>query len=244
MPATLREHLDGCAECTAWWQNVVRIEGLIEQLPVPASAEKKAALIASLTEPEPIIRPRFTTQPATAPFFTRRRVAYFTGLAASGVLAVGAWMAVRGPGPTPLVKAPKHPLLDTVVQRNVALAKAVTPAERLMALGGWADDIRTKARDLARVASQDDLKTLAGWYDKLVRDGLVQQAEKMPALAMEPVAKAKLLNDLAGKLANAGDDAERLVKEVPPGAQSSLQRIAESARDGEQKLRRLAGGGA
>ena len=40
-----------------------------------------------------------------------------------------------------------------------------------------------------------------------------------------------------------GDDTERLAKDAPPGAQDSLRRIAESARDGQQKLRRLAGGG-
>ena len=77
----------------------------------------------------------------------------------------------------------------------------------------------------------------------MVRDGLVKQAEELPPLALPPAERAALLGGLAGRLTEAGADTERLAKEAPPGAQEPLRRIAETARDGQRQLRRLAAGG-
>jgi hypothetical protein len=245
VPAKFREHLDGCADCLQWWHAAVRVEGLLERLPVPQPTQgKKAAVIEQLTAGDLVFPSTPLPRTATATKLDFRRLMPFAGIAAAVAVVVGAWVLFRGPKPqTPMVEVTKHPLLDSVVQRNVALAKAGTPAERLTALGGLADDIRGEARDLARVASPEDMKALAGWYEKLVRDGLVSQAEKMPPLAMDPAAKASLLRDLAGRLADASKDSERLSKDAPPGAQEPLRRMAESARDGQLKLRRIAGEG-
>ena len=236
----LREHLDACPACHAWWQGVRKLESLVERLPVPASsASRRSEFLAELQGSAVILdRPLVRTREA---FFTRRRVYTLAGLAASVAIVLGALSLVRGPGgSTVQAQTPPHPFLDRVVQRNIAIAKSSTPADRLSALGLLVDDVHQEARDVARVAPVEDLKTLAGWYDKLVREGLVTQAEKLPNL--DPAAKATLLRDLAGKLGTASEDAERLSAEVPPTAQESIRRMAETARVGQQKLRQLAGG--
>jgi len=244
-PAPVSEHLRGCASCQKWWAHLRTLETLVTKLPVPpAPANKKARLLDELHGRGPAIHVRPRLRHEGEGVFRRRRVLALAGLAASVAIAIGIVAIMRGPSPkSPVVKAPTpHPFLERVVQRNVALVKSTTPAARLATLGLLADDVRLEARDLARVASVEDLKALAGWYDKLVREGLVTQAEAMPALAMDPAAKAVLLRDLAGRLHHASEDAERLVNDVPPAAQESMRRMAETAKVGQQKLRQLAGG--
>jgi hypothetical protein len=123
-----------------------------------------------------------------------------------------------------------------VVKRDVALANARTPAERLTVLGGLADDLSAEARELARVAGPKDLEQIAGWFDKVVRDGVVRQAGRVPEHAMTPDEKRKLLGGLAARLGDTAAEAEKLIGEVPPEAQPHLRRIAETAREGQKKL--------
>ena len=50
VPEPLREHLDGCPACLAWWKQAAWLERLLEQLPAPPPpADKKSALIDELT---------------------------------------------------------------------------------------------------------------------------------------------------------------------------------------------------
>jgi hypothetical protein len=137
-------------------------------------------------------------------------------------------------------RTPEYPLLKNVTQRQVALANADTPAKKLRALGGLADDLSAEARDLARVASADELQDIARWYGQ-VKENLVEQAQNIPLHAMVPAEKEKEFQQLAKKLGETAAEVERVAAEVSPDAKPALQRIINTARDGETKFQALAG---
>lgn len=241
----LLAHVAGCAGCREWARRAARLETLLEQLPVPpAPAEKKEALIGDLLAAEPVIRPMAV--PATRPGlvtvagrFLQRNGSYVGGLAAAVLVAVGAWYAIK---PTPrqpeFVESQRHPLLERIATRNVAMARTDSPAKRLEVLGGMAEDLAGETRGMARVASPAELKDLARWYDKVVKDGLVRQAKELPVHALTPTEKRKLMDGLAAKLDADAAEADRLSREVPQDAQPTLKRIADTARDGARELSR------
>ena len=125
------------------------------------------------------------------------------------------------------------------MQRDLALAKANTPTERLQVLAGLAEDLSVQARSLARVASPDELRDLARWYDKVVKGAMVKQAENVPTFTMTPAertAREALLKSLADKLDETATESEKLSNEVSPEIKRALQRMTESAREGQKKL--------
>jgi hypothetical protein len=248
VPDSLRAHLGGCPDCLRWWRQAARLEGLLERLPAPpAPGEKKAGLIDELTAAGPVIRriPTLDRRSAPSPLaaLLRRNWKPVAALAAGVLVVLGGWWALRpGPNREVVTATPPHPLLEKVVRWDVALARADTPAKRLEALGGLADDLQSEARALARVAGPDELNELADWYRRVVHRGIVDRAEKVPEHALTRAEKEALFGGLADRLGDAAQEADRLAGHAPPGSQPALKKIAETARDGQQKLRRLAPG--
>jgi hypothetical protein len=76
---------------------------------------------------------------------------------------------------------------------------------------------------------------MAGWYDDVVTNGMVKQAEKPIDLPAED--KTRFLNGLADKLKADATEAEKLSREAPQDAQPALQRMAATARAGEKAIR-------
>lgn len=246
LPEPLREHLAGCAGCAAWWKQAAHLEHLLERLPAPPPpADKKTALIDELTEAGPVITSIPKAQ-ASKPFISRRVLTSAGGLAAAVLVGVGIWMIAKlGPKPeTAQTPAPRHPLLDKVMQRNLALMKA-NPGEhhienRLDTLGGLAEDLAGETRGLARAATPDELNELAGLYKLVVNDGIVKQAQSVQPNNLSPDQKKALFTRHATKLAETGAEAEKMMNEVPPESKPALKRIADTARDGQHKLDTLA----
>jgi hypothetical protein len=242
VPEPLRAHVAACAACQAWAKQAARLEGLIEQLPAPpAPADRKTVLVGKLVRGEPL-----TTQPLATPAqpresvleYLRRNALVVGGLAAAVLIALGVWAFFPKSGPKPEMAAiPDDPFLKKMVQRDLALARATTPTERLRALSNMADDLSGQARSLARVASADELRDLAHWYDKIVKNALVKQAENMPIHAMNQGERQKEFQALAEKLAETASETDKLLAAVPPDAKPALQKIVESARDGQKKLK-------
>jgi hypothetical protein len=169
------------------------------------------------------------------------------GLAAAVLVVLGGWSLLTPSGSPPVltVETPNYPFLKQIVQRNVALANAKKPVDRLQILGGLAEDLSTEARTLARVASPDELWDVAKLFDK-VKDGVVKQAEQMPADTLTLGARDERktqLDALAGKLSDVATKTEKMTGEVPPEAKDALQKIVDSARAGEKKLREMANAG-
>ncbi|VTU00671.1 unnamed protein product [Gemmataceae bacterium] len=244
VPDAFRSHVDACAGCRAWAELAGRLEGLVAQLAAPAGpADKKAALLAKLrTQPATVEVAR--EEPATLRAWVKQNATLVGGLAAAVLVAFGAWATIgkNGPKPDLAEKTPRDPFLEKMVQRDVALARAATPAQKLVALGGLADDLSAEARGLARIASPDELKDVARWFDRVVKDGLVPRAKDLTTDAGSTPAERKAqLADLAARLGHAADEVKKASGEVPPDAKPVLERIADTARFGQKKLQDLAG---
>jgi hypothetical protein len=241
----LREHVMGCATCQAWARQAARLEAILEQLPVPAApGEKKEAMLGDLMQAEPVIHPMAT--PAQRPSlglvavrFLTRNATYVGGLAAAVLVAVGVYALWPRPTPGPQVVAAteKDPLLEQVVAGNAALARANTPAERLEAQNKMADSLAAYTRGMARIATGAELKESVSWYEQVVKDGMLPTAKELSTSKDE---RKKLLDGLATRLNSDATAAETLAREAPQDAQPALQRMAETAREGEKTLRAAA----
>jgi hypothetical protein len=244
LPPAVGAHVDACAACRAWARKAARLEALLERLPVPpAPREKKEALIGELMQADPVIMPMAV--PAKPPGalvlvgrFLRNNANLVGGLAAAVmVVAGGVWWLNRPREPkVEMVETQKHPLLERMTARNVLMARAKSPAERFEVLGGMAEELAGETRGLARIASPAELKELAGWYDKVVRDGMVRQARELPPAALPAAEKQKLFKDLAARLEADAAETDKLAREAPQDAQPTLKRIADTARDGARQL--------
>lgn len=243
----LREHVRACAACQEWAQHAARLETMLERLPAPPAPEqKKEMMIGELMQADPVIypMPKLATQPSyglLAVRFLRRNVAYAGGLAAAILVAVGvySWLARPSTVQPEIVKVEKYPLLEKMVAHDIALTRAKTSVDRLEILNRMADDLSANTRDMARIASGPELKQMAGWYDKTVTTGMMEQANKLPN-SMSMAEKKKLLESYAAKLNANATAAETLAREAPPDAQPALNLIADSARKGEKSLRATA----
>ncbi len=254
IPAALLNHVSGCEVCRTWAKQAALLEGLLTQLPVPpAAGNKKNEMIDELTSGGLVIN-----RPLVAPARMSLAGSFFKlldqnrtvigGLAAAILVVLCGWWLLTGNGeksfPPPLV-AHKDPFLEKMVRWDVALAKADSPSDRLVILSDMADGLSNQTRSLARVANKDELADLARWYDKVVKDGLVRQADKMPIATMtldERAKRKEQFNALAKQLGEMAGLAARMT-EIPEDAKPAFQKIMKSAREGEQKLRRLANDG-
>lgn len=243
IPPSLREHVTDCPVCGHWAATAARLEGLLEQLPVPSPpADRKSALKARLGLDRPAERSAgWGMSPLRG---GGRVVGWAAGLAAVVlvVLAGGRLVPRRESGPVAAESTPEHPFLQAVARRGLALARSDSPRDKFRSLAGLTDDLSAEAVALARVAGPDDLKDLARWFERVVKEGLVRQAERLPAHALTPAERHAELTALAGHLAETAARAEAAAADVPPEAQLALGRIRDSARYGERKLRELARG--
>lgn len=243
LPENFRAHVAACPDCAAYWAQAAKLEALVAALPVPpAPAGKKQSLLDDLAA-DALIFPAVTAPPRAAWSLPRPPAKALAGLAAGLLVAVGVWSAVKG-GKQPAVAqkgpAPRHALLEKVVRHDLALATAKTPGARLDALAGLADDIAAEGRGLALVAGADEMRELADWFRTVVADGVVEQAGRVPPHALTPDQRRAMLDRLTTRLAEAGRAADQAAKDSPPHAQPALRAIADTARDGQTKLRALA----
>lgn len=243
LPDDVRTHVVGCPACRAFHAKLVRLEGLLTAVPVPAaSLEAKAALLDRVAVPGPIIT-RIPTVPRRDSSATIRalvaktgRWKYVAGLAAGVLLAVGVWVAGgnREPAARAQVAVP-HRLLKTEVGRIVALQKAEKPDEKALVLADLASDVRGEARALYLAAQDAEMKKLAGLYEKTVTDGVMKQVANLGPLT--PAAdRAALVRRLDDKLAADEAEAAGLIAHAPPQSIEGLTRIAKAARAGREAL--------
>lgn len=240
----LRGHVLTCSVCQAWARQAALLESLLERLPVPpAPSAKKEAMLGELMRAEPLAVPAERSGFGSAALgFLSRNANYVGGIAAAVLVAVGVYWYVnrpQNPQQQELVRAQKDPLLEKIVAGNTALARADSAPRKLEVLRGMADAISGETRGMARVASGAELRQMAGWYDDVVKNGMVPQADKLPN-GMPAAEKAQLLEGLANKLNADATEAEKLSREAPQDAQPALQRMATAARQGEEKLRTTA----
>ena len=241
LPDAFRAHVAGCPDCTAYWKQAARLETLVAALPVPpAPADKKTAFLDDLAA-EALVFPKVIAPPPRAWSLPRPSAKALAGLAAALLIGVGIWNATKKTETAQPSKPPalRSAFLEKVVQRNVALAKARTPSDRLDGLASLAEDLAHESRGLALVAEADEMRQFAEWFRAVVAEGVVVQASR-PTNALTPDQRRAMLTRLTDRLTEAGRVAEQAAAESPPHAQPALRSIANTARDGLTKLRAIA----
>ncbi|MCX8139557.1 MAG: hypothetical protein N3E46_07725 [Gemmataceae bacterium] len=249
VPSRLRQHSQQCADCRVWAEQAAELESALSQLRVPPSSGGKAHLLAQLGPASGAIPSSFCRSPAPesqkAPRQGHGKLRSW--LMTAGALAAALVLAVlyyAGSGSRPQrevasSEAP-YPFLQQLVAHDVALARANTPGQRLQALSALADTVAQETQALARIASPEELRELVRWYDKVVERGLIQQAEEWAA-QMQTERERQQLLEMAGRLAATAQATENLLDTVPPHAQLVLRQLAQTAREGEHKIKRLSG---
>jgi hypothetical protein len=232
VPEALEAHLADCARCREWQSRLVLIERSVPLVPVANPRPfAKAELIR-----------RFENAARASGYRPRREASRYrwVALAASVlVLAAGVWLIGSRKGPSPFAAKPaQDALLAQLLERNVKLAQVKEAPERVAALGELADDLSGASRNMARVASGEDMNELAGLYAKVVQR-IVPQAKNL-----KPEERKVTVAQLSDRLRSAGEAAERLAGEVPTPSVAPLQSIAKAAREADRELRLLMAGGA
>ena len=246
VPDALREHVVGCAGVPG----VGEAGGAARRAARTAAGPARAGRQERCADRQPHPRrhhhhatrgrSRSAARVASAglpPRATRRSSA---GWPRRSLVALGAWALFPKPvKPEMAQPLPDDPFLRKIVQRDLALANAKTPAKRLQMLSGLADDLSAQARSLARVRQPDELGDLARWYDQVVKDAIVKQAERCAGVRDGPGRTGRARGD--AQVARRETDETRggnrqVAERGAAGSEAALQRMTESAREGQKKL--------
>jgi hypothetical protein len=237
LPAEVREHLLECPACRRLQSRLVRIEQHAGRLPVPPSTAKADFVREFLAPARGAGFQPAAGAPGRLEAYPTRPWRYVAAAAAAVLFLVGAGLALLAlrPHTTPNETAPivNRPLLDSVLERDLRLAKAATQRERVEALAELAGDLHTETQILAPAATAEDLDALAQLYAQVVRDGLVPGAWSVPQTE-----RREVLGPIARRLAETATAADQRARQVPASAPALLA-IAQAARDGDGALRKL-----
>lgn len=251
----LLPHLADCAACRAVQADAVRLDRLLKHLPVPSSAERKAAFLAELEADGPVIRSRPvlpSTLAGSGAFkpvtkWLKRIDWRYVGGGVAAAVVVGLAVLFLWPKPhdidSPLAEKPRSELLAQMVKHNTALATtATTPDKQVVVYAEYSADLKAEAGRVYKVAERDEMNSLASLYEKVVTDGVVKQAELIDEKRLPPDVRSQALTDAMKKLAAAEKDASDLAADAPPNARPALDRIAKAAKSGRQALSARADG--
>jgi hypothetical protein len=232
------KHFGSCQECRTWSetassrpvdakQTLKDIDAMLKRLPVPRPgspiAQRVLAVLAK-TQPAPA---------SAAP--ARRRV--LPAVAASLAVGLGAWLFLGQRSSTVNAQLPPDPMLDIIVQCNVALATdtRATPIIRLNKLSELANLMRTHMDDIARIDTRgENLEVMARLHGELIRKGVLPTAAEI-----DRSERPRELNRLLLQFESTGQEAETRVNELPAGAIAPYRTLARTSRAAAERIRAL-----
>jgi hypothetical protein len=236
-------HLAECMACRQWHKMLLQIESHVPLLPVPPSPRKSQLQDELIHGPMPDTIPLPTPAPPSRRSRNRwRKLAVGAGgLAAAGVLIacgifLGNMLSPPAPKIEPVVKKASESdktLAGKLIELDMKLAQAESPRERVETLAKLAKNLEGESRSLAHIAFPKDLQTLAKLYSRVVEEGLVQRARKLPLKE-----RRQVLDPILGQLMVAKKEAEEMARKVPPES-ASFQVIAAAAHSSHRQLRNL-----
>ena len=239
-------HLAECMACRQWHKMLMQVESHVPLLPVPESLRKtqlqEELIHGAATTPETI--PLHVPTAPARPFIRiswRELAAVGGGLAAAAVLIAGGIFLgnmlspPRNPNP-PVVQAnnKEKTLAGKLIELDMQLAQSDNTRERVETLAKLAENLQGESRSLAQVAGPKELQTLAKLYSKVVEEGLVQRARKLPAAD-----RREVLDPILSQLMIAKKDAEEMAQKAPAESAVPFQVIAAAARNSDLQLRKL-----
>lgn len=242
-PPKVAGHLAECVACRDWLQQLVQMERHVPILPVPKSSAKAQLVNKILTSPAPVTTPASRPVPEE-PGWVRherrlKRLALASALtAALVVVAVGLWIWSHSQQGVPVVnhksKPVEDPFLAHLMQRNLSLAAAKTPRQRVETLADLADDLHSEAMSVAAVAEAGDLTALATLYQRVIREGILPQAKAVPLAE-----RAAILQRIADRLGEVAQSMDHVADQAFGSSVRALRDIASAAREGDKQLRIL-----
>lgn len=231
VPDSLRAHLDSCSACQAWLARFEQVEGSIRRLRPPATSGKaKAALLEKVLHPAKAA-PLTPKQPMWS-FSTLVEKYWHGGLIATTLLIGAVAFFNVGGKPAELAAMPPDPLLQEMVDVNLELVEADTPAQRINKLSRIADQLFGEMREIARVdAEGENLQRLARLYHRVVMQGIVEYAPEIPLPQW-----AETLLPLSERLTEMAGKTDEFIRMVQPNAVEPLQRVAVDARAASKRI--------
>jgi hypothetical protein len=251
VPDELRGHLDGCPACRAILARASRLDRLIAAIPVPpSSAETRAAFLDRVTEAGPVIKRvpvvrRDSAFNLPAYLAEHGRWRYAVGLAAAVLIAIG-WLTWQDGPPSKPIEPPTvagHRLLKKTIGRVVtdktALARVEKPEQRMLVWADVTDDLRDEIKDVYLHAPKDDLKSLAGLFEKVTGKGLLAQADAVEKSSLPADQKLKALRDVVARMTVVEAELTAFAQNAPEDNKPSLRLIQGTAKHVKEELTRL-----
>jgi hypothetical protein len=238
--AAVAEHLAQCPACRQWQDRLRQLADALPLLPVPPTTAK-ADLLCKL-EKIPVA-PR---RPVAVVAKPSRLAAFFNSPAfppaalAAGLLVFAfTWWLLPTPRGVPIAQGPRRPapdpLLASMMQRHLELARAKSPGARLTALADLADDLQKETQALALAeANADDLDVLARLYVQVVSQGVAERAPLVPEAE-----RRDLLGPIVNRLEQTSKSADETAGKLQENSAAKLQIIASAAREGMKQLKAL-----
>jgi hypothetical protein len=235
VPAEVRDHLADCAACRELQRRLLLIEQHVPLMPVPPSEARADFLHKFLAPPEPplVVRPRVAAPPVRLWGYLAAAAAILLFLGTTAVVFYLIRPNPVEPGAAPVASHARPPLLDTLLERDLRLARATTQRERVEALADLAEDLHGETQLLAPEANPADLDALARLYADVVREGIVPRARDLA-----PTERQEVLARVARRLSETATAADRRSHQVPASARA-LEVIARAAREGDGELRKI-----
>ena len=236
LPAPLRAHLRACPRCRRRRRRLLRLHQEVCALPPPA--ERPAARVALMARIDELAAAEAVpaTVAAAFPALRRRWTQRALTVRAAAMLLVTAgffWSLTLTDSDSPRAGAPPdNDVLARVLERHLQLAEgSLAPADRFQVLVGMAADLRTESLRLARQTRREDLPMVAGLYDKVLREGVVDRAGHLPRGD-----RRRLVEPLLIELRRAEAEAEQAAARTPGDAAKSLRGVATATRAARVQL--------
>jgi hypothetical protein len=180
-------------------------------------------------------------------FPVKHRLAVAAATAAVVLLTLGiVWLLPRrdqGAPPTPAFPGPEvaavapvppsqEPLVARLLNQDLRLAETFAADEQVRVLADMANDLGTEALRLARQGPGEALAAVSGWYEQVVRRGVIGRARTLPSARQQQV-----VAPVVRQFQDTASAAERAVQESVPAVRPSLQKVQAAARGAISVLR-------
>jgi hypothetical protein len=236
LPPKLQRHVETCELCARFLDRAKLLNAELAALAVPSSEDRKQAFLAELAADGPIIK----TIPRTYANSNREwgvLLKPLLGLAAAVAVGVGIWALVPSPSQPIVQHEPfRHELLQRVVKLNRELAAAANPHEQLNTMTKLATELRLETTQLAKVADEHELRSLATMYERVVAQGVVAKAKQLTHFNSTAVERHEVLTAARTELSQTAMAATGLMTTASPQTRQSLQRIVTTAQEGLHQL--------
>ncbi len=249
--AEIQNHLAQCPSCRLWQRRLTQMEGLIAQLPVPASMAKEQFLemmegrrirAGSVSDggASPVAYASGSYSSLVLHPFKKERglrklSVAFTLAASLLVFALAWWSWPHNPVPPSESRQYVQARLEERLSSSLGVD---TPKERVVRLAKLADEIQGEA--LALVDNSERLEQWTQFYSRVVGQHLIEQARQLM-----PEDRQAVLADIAWRLTKAESDATRQAtqcKSSSPRSAAAFHQIALISQKSERDLRELMNG--